>query len=105
MTLGRSCNRSERASASGVCTWRVDREARPKVSLGEAAGVRSTAEGVLAIAVSQESEVVDLHKAAGQHMQEEPPNKLDGLQGLFLELVLILGIASGKTHTAIVQTY
>jgi hypothetical protein len=38
-------------------------------------------------------------------MQEEPPNKLDGLQGRFFELVTILGIAPAKTHTAVLQAY
>jgi hypothetical protein len=33
----------------------------------------------LLIAVGKESEVPDLHKSVGQHMQEKPPNEFDGI--------------------------
>lgn len=57
----------------------------------------------LSIAVGQESKVPDLHKSAGQHMQEKPPDELDGIQGRLFDLIVVVRIAPAKPHVAIVQ--
>jgi len=60
-------------------------------------------DNLLPIAVGKEPEVPDLHKAAGQYMQQEPPDELDRIQGHFLDLIIVLRIAPAKMHTAVLQ--
>lgn len=54
----------------------------------------------LSIAVGKESEVSNLHESAGQHMQEKPPDELDGIQGRLFDLAsgsrVILDAGFGK---------
>ena len=53
---------------------------------------------LLAIPIGEESEVANLDESAGQHMQEEAPDELDGLQGHLLDLIAVLRIAPAKVH-------
>jgi hypothetical protein len=55
------------------------------------------------IAVGKESEVPDLHKSAGQDMQEEPPNKLDRLQCHLFNLIVVLRVSPAEADPAILQ--
>jgi len=57
----------------------------------------------LSIAVGEKSEVPDLHESARQHMQEKPPDELNGIQGGLFDLVAILRIAPAKADPSILQ--
>jgi len=44
--------------------------------------------------------MADLDEAAGQHVEEEAPDELDGIQGHFLDLVMVFGIPPTEPHAA-----
>src|SRR5215467_7186728 len=45
---------------------------------------------LVSIAVGKESEMSDLYESAGEHMQEEPADELDRLQGHLFKLIVVL---------------
>ena len=45
---------------------------------------------LFSVAVRKKSEVPDLHKSAGQHVQKKPPDELDGLQRHFFHVIVVL---------------
>jgi len=59
---------------------------------------------LLAVAVGKKSEVSDLHKSAGQHMQQKSPDEFDGIQRHLFHLIVVLGIAPAKMHLAMIQS-
>ena len=56
------------------------------------------------IAIREESKVPDLHKSSGQHVQEESPDELDGIECHFFDLILVLRVAPAKVHPAVLQS-
>jgi hypothetical protein len=44
---------------------------------------------LLAFPVGKESEMPDLYETAGEHMQEEPSDELDGLQCHLFDLIVV----------------
>ena len=47
-------------------------------------------DGLLSVAVGKKSEVPDLHKSTGQHVQKKPPDELHGIQGHLFHLIVVL---------------
>jgi hypothetical protein len=51
-----------------------------------------------ALAVRQKSEMPDLDEAAGQHVQQETADELDGIEGHFFALVMVFRVPPAETH-------
>jgi hypothetical protein len=58
---------------------------------------------LLATAVGEESKMSDLDEAAGEHMKEEAPDKLDVLQGHLFDLVAVLRVSPTEMDLVIFQ--
>ena len=67
-----------------------------RLGLGYRQELTAVSDNFLSIAVGEKSKVPDLHKSARQHMQEKPPDELNGIQGCLFDLVAILRIAPAK---------
>ena len=55
------------------------------------------------IPVGEEAIVADLDESTGQHMQQETANEFHSVQGHFLDLVTISGIAPAKADATLFQ--
>jgi hypothetical protein len=58
---------------------------------------------LLAAAVGKKSKMSDLDEAAGEHMKEEAPDKLDVLQGHLFDLVAVLRVSPTEMDLVIFQ--
>ena len=52
----------------------------------------------LAIAVRKKAKMPDLHKAAGQNVQEKAADELHGVEGHLFDLIVALRISPSKAH-------
>jgi len=75
-----------------------------RLGLGRWQKLAAVLDDFLSITIGEKSEVPDLHKSARQHMQEKPPDELDGIQGHLFDLIAIPRIAPPKTYAVMVQT-
>jgi len=87
-------------------TNRAERRARlhdGDLSRGWRQELAATLDHRFAVAVGEESEMSDLDEAAGEHVQEEAADELDGLQGHLLDLIVVLRVSPAEADPTIFQ--
>src|SRR6202789_15901 len=60
-------------------------------------------EGLMSVAVGEQSEVADLDEASGQDVEQEAANELDRVEGHDAAAVVMPGVSPAKAHLSAVE--